>query len=68
VGPFALIGDESIGRGIVETLAGSRSKAVLMGGHGPFTVGGTARAAVNPARPAPTTATSTLSTLGARFL
>ncbi|QGN58307.1 L-ribulose-5-phosphate 4-epimerase [Nostocoides sp. HKS02] len=49
VGPFALIGDESIGRGIVETLAGSRSKAVLMGGHGPFTVGPTARAAVKAA-------------------
>ncbi len=25
VGPFALIGDDSIGRGIVETLRGSRS-------------------------------------------
>ena len=30
VGPFALIGDDSIGRGIVETLRGSRSRAVLM--------------------------------------
>ena len=30
VGPFALIGDDSIGRGIVDTLAGSRSPAVLM--------------------------------------
>ena len=49
VGPFALIGDDSIGRGIVETLSGSRSKAVLMGGHGPFTVGATARAAVKAA-------------------
>ena len=38
VGPFALIGDDSIGRGIVETLQGSRSRAVLMAGHGPFTV------------------------------
>ena len=27
VGPFALIGDDSIGRGIVETLRGSRSQA-----------------------------------------
>ena len=27
VGPFALIGDDSIGRGIVETLRGSRRKA-----------------------------------------
>src|SRR6476620_6558347 len=30
VGPFALIGDDSIGRGIVETLGGHRSPAVLM--------------------------------------
>lgn len=46
VGPFALIGDDSIGRGIVETLRGSRSPAVLMQNHGPFTVGKDARAAV----------------------
>lgn len=39
VGPFALIGDDSIGRGIVDTLRGSRSRAVLMAGHGPFTIG-----------------------------
>ncbi len=49
VGPFALIGDDSIGRGIVETLAHSRSKAVLMANHGPFTVGKNARAAVKAA-------------------
>jgi L-ribulose-5-phosphate 4-epimerase len=49
VGPFALIGDDSIGRGIVETLAGSRSPAVLMRNHGPFTVGATARDAVKAA-------------------
>jgi L-ribulose-5-phosphate 4-epimerase len=49
VGPFALIGDDSIGRGIVETLRHSRSKAVLMANHGPFTVGRTARAAVKAA-------------------
>jgi L-ribulose-5-phosphate 4-epimerase len=49
VGPFALIGDDSIGRGIVETLQGSRSRAVLMGGHGPFTIGSDARAAVKAA-------------------
>ena len=49
VGPFALIGDDSIGRGIVETLRGSRSKAVLMQNHGPFTVGKDARAAVKAA-------------------
>jgi len=49
VGPFALIGDDSIGRGIVETLRGSRSRAVLMAGHGPFTVGRDARDAVKAA-------------------
>jgi L-ribulose-5-phosphate 4-epimerase len=49
VGPFALIGDDSIGRGIVETLRGSRSRAVLMSGHGPFTIGADARSAVKAA-------------------
>jgi L-ribulose-5-phosphate 4-epimerase len=49
VGPFALIGDDSIGRGVVETLAGSRSRAVLMANHGVFTVGRDARAAVKTA-------------------
>ena len=49
VGPFALIGDDSIGRGIVETLAGHRSPAVLMRNHGVFTVGATAKAAVKAA-------------------
>ena len=49
IGPFALIGDDSIGRGIVETLRASRSKAVLMQNHGPFTVGKDARAAVKAA-------------------
>jgi L-ribulose-5-phosphate 4-epimerase len=49
VGPFALIGDDSIGRGIVETLRESRSPAVLMKSHGPFTVGTDARAAVKAA-------------------
>jgi L-ribulose-5-phosphate 4-epimerase len=49
IGPFALIGDDSIGRGIVETLRGSRSPAVLMQNHGPFTVGADARAAVKAA-------------------
>ena len=49
VGPFALIGDDSIGRGIVETLRDSRSPAVLMKSHGPFTVGKDARAAVKAA-------------------
>jgi L-ribulose-5-phosphate 4-epimerase len=49
VGPFALIGDDSIGRGIVETLRGSRSKAVLMRNHGVFTIGRTAKEAVKVA-------------------
>jgi L-ribulose-5-phosphate 4-epimerase len=49
LGPFALIGDDSIGRGIVETLAGHRSAAVLMRSHGVFTVGKDARAAVKAA-------------------
>jgi L-ribulose-5-phosphate 4-epimerase len=49
IGPFALIGDDSIGRGIVETLRTSRSPAVLMQNHGPFTVGKDARAAVKAA-------------------
>jgi L-ribulose-5-phosphate 4-epimerase len=49
IGPFALIGDDSIGQGIVETLRTSRSPAVLMRNHGPFTVGKDARAAVKAA-------------------
>ena len=49
VGPFALIGGDSIGRGIVETLQGSRSPAVLMRNHGPFTIGRDAKAAVKAA-------------------
>jgi L-ribulose-5-phosphate 4-epimerase len=49
VGPFAIIGDDSIGRGIVDTLRESRSPAVLMRNHGVFTIGPTARAAVKAA-------------------
>ena len=49
VGPFALIGDDSIGRGIVETLEGSRSPAVLMQNHGVFSIGTDARSAVKAA-------------------
>ncbi|WP_026536919.1 L-ribulose-5-phosphate 4-epimerase [Arthrobacter sp. 9MFCol3.1] len=49
VGPFALIGDDSIGRGIVETLQVSHSPAVLMQNHGPFTIGKDARSAVKAA-------------------
>jgi L-ribulose-5-phosphate 4-epimerase len=49
VGPFAIIGDDSIGRGIVETLRGSRSPAVLMQNHGVFAIGPNARSAVKAA-------------------
>ncbi|MEO7124693.1 MAG: L-ribulose-5-phosphate 4-epimerase [Nakamurella sp.] len=49
IGPFAIIGDDSIGRGIVNTLQGHRSRAVLMQNHGPFTVGATAKDAVKAA-------------------
>jgi L-ribulose-5-phosphate 4-epimerase len=49
VGPFALIGDDSIGRGIVQTLSGHRSPAVLMKNHGVFTIGASAKAAVKAA-------------------
>jgi L-ribulose-5-phosphate 4-epimerase len=49
VGPFALIGNDDIGRGIVETLRGSRSPAVLMRSHGVFTIGRSAREAVKAA-------------------
>jgi L-ribulose-5-phosphate 4-epimerase len=49
VGPFALIGDEEIGHGVVETLAESRSTAVLMRSHGVFTVGTGPREAIKAA-------------------
>jgi L-ribulose-5-phosphate 4-epimerase len=49
VGPFALIGDDSIGQGIVQTLRAHRSPAVLMRNHGVFTVGKDAKSAVKAA-------------------
>lgn len=49
IGPFALIGGDEIGRGIVATLSGHRSPAVLMRSHGVFAVGPTARDAVKAA-------------------
>jgi L-ribulose-5-phosphate 4-epimerase len=49
VGPFALIGDEEIGRGVVETLGGHRSRAVLMRSHGVFALGEGPRDAVKAA-------------------
>jgi L-ribulose-5-phosphate 4-epimerase len=49
VGPFALIGGDDIGKGVVETLARHRSRAVLMKNHGVFTVGSTVHEAVKAA-------------------
>jgi L-ribulose-5-phosphate 4-epimerase len=49
LGPFAIIGDDSIGKGIVATLKGHRSPAVLMQNHGVFTIGPNAKAAVKAA-------------------
>ena len=49
IGPFALIGNDDIGKGIVATLSQSRSPAVLMQNHGVFTVGRDAKAAVKAA-------------------
>jgi len=49
VGPFAIIGDDSIGQGIVATLKNHRSPAVLMQNHGVFTIGKTVQAAVKAA-------------------
>jgi L-ribulose-5-phosphate 4-epimerase len=49
LGPFARIGDDSIGRGIVETLSGHRSRAAIMQNHGVFTIGPNAKAAVKAA-------------------
>jgi L-ribulose-5-phosphate 4-epimerase len=49
VGPFALIGGDDIGRGVVGVLSGHRSPAVLMQNHGVFTIGDSPRAAVKAA-------------------
>lgn len=49
VGPFALIGDDEIGRALVETLRDHRSPAVLMRSHGVFTVGAGPRDALKAA-------------------
>jgi L-ribulose-5-phosphate 4-epimerase len=49
IGPFALIGGDDIGKGIVQTLRGHRSPAVLMQNHGVFTIGKSARVAVKAA-------------------
>jgi L-ribulose-5-phosphate 4-epimerase len=49
VAPFSIIGDESIGRAIVDTLTDHRSRAVLLANHGVFTIGETGRDAVKAA-------------------
>jgi L-ribulose-5-phosphate 4-epimerase len=49
VGPFAIIGDASIGRGIVETLRDHNSPAVIMQNHGVFTIGDSGKSAVKAA-------------------
>jgi L-ribulose-5-phosphate 4-epimerase len=49
LGPFALIGGEAIGKGVVETLRGHRSNAVIMMNHGVFTIGKNGDAAVKSA-------------------
>lgn len=49
IAPFAAAGDDSVGRGIVQTLSGHRSRAVLMQNHGPFVLGRHPRDAVRTA-------------------
>jgi L-ribulose-5-phosphate 4-epimerase len=49
IAPFALIGDEEIGRVVVETLASHRSPAALLRSHGVFTLGPDPRAAIKAA-------------------
>ena len=49
VAPFALIGTDAIGKAVVDALRTTRSPAVLVQNHGPFTVGADARAAVKAA-------------------
>jgi L-ribulose-5-phosphate 4-epimerase len=49
IGPFAIIGDDSIGQAVVATLTGHRSRAILMQNHGVFTIGKDAKDAVKAA-------------------
>ncbi|MEJ6618712.1 MAG: L-ribulose-5-phosphate 4-epimerase [Candidatus Planktophila sp.] len=49
LGPFALIGNDAIGKGVVETLTGHRSSAILMKNHGVFSIGKDATDAVKSA-------------------
>ena len=47
--PFTLIGTDAIGKVVVDALRTTRSPAVLVENHGPFTVGPDARSAVKSA-------------------
>lgn len=49
IGPLAIVGDDSIGRSIVDVLKGSKSSAVLMQNHGSFAIGKDAKSAVKTA-------------------
>ena len=49
IAPFALIGDEEIGRIVVDALADHRSPAVLLRSHGVFTLGPDPRDAIKAA-------------------
>ena len=49
IAPFARIGDEEIGRAVVDTLASHRSSAVLLRNHGVFALGPAPRAAIKAA-------------------
>ena len=49
IAPFSLIGDESVGKAVVDTLRATGTSAVLLANHGPFTVGRDATAAVKAA-------------------
>lgn len=49
LGPFARIGDDSIGRAVVATLDGHRSPAVILRNHGVFSIGRDAASAVKAA-------------------
>lgn len=49
IAPFSLIGDESVGKAVVDTLRSTGSPAILLANHGPFTVGRDAKAAVKAA-------------------
>jgi len=49
LGPFAIIGNDDIGKGVVQTLKTSRSPAVLMANHGVFAIGKSALASLKSA-------------------